>query len=473
MIRYLFLKLFVTSALCMYVDTITPSLYAQTTIGGSTPDPSAELDIQSATRGLMMPRMTTDQRNAIVQPAKGLLVYNTTRGCTEVNTGTSSVPVWSCLIAASTASAPSYSPVLCQNTALTPVTHATTGATGIGTATGLPSGVTAAWASNTISISGTPTAAGTFNYSIPLTGGLGAGTATGTITVTAPVTVGAASSAPMLLVNTAMTDITHSTTMATGIGTPANLPPGVTASWASSTITISGTPTVAGTYNYSIPLTGCGNVSATGTIIVTPTVCGAFIAANVWKTFQCHNLGADESADPFTPSWRLNGNYYQWGRKSIAVNGPTGPDASQANDGPVTGWNTTPAADGSWTDAGKTVNDPCPSGFRVPTQTQWTAVITSSLNPTQSRIGSTWASSATNYSSGLRIGAGNTGLFLPTPGIRSSTSNLSLAQRGGGGYYWTTTPSGVNANYLVLNFFNSGFAASPRINGLSIRCIEE
>ncbi|MFY7887246.1 MAG: LruC domain-containing protein, partial [Dolichospermum sp.] len=60
----------------------------------------------------------------------------------------------------------------------------TTGATGIGTATGLPAGVTAALASNTITIRGTPTAVGTFNYTIPLTGGCGTVNATGTITVT-------------------------------------------------------------------------------------------------------------------------------------------------------------------------------------------------------------------------------------------------------------------------------------------------
>jgi hypothetical protein len=36
---------------------------------------------------------------------------------------------------------------------------------------GLPAGVKAVWSANTITISGTPTAAGTFNYSIPLTGG--------------------------------------------------------------------------------------------------------------------------------------------------------------------------------------------------------------------------------------------------------------------------------------------------------------
>ena len=91
--------------------------------------------------------------------------------------------------AANTVSAASSTPTLCINTALTPITHTTTGATGIGTATGLPAGVTAAWAANTITISGTPTASGTFNYTIPLTGGCGTVNATGTITVTPANTV--------------------------------------------------------------------------------------------------------------------------------------------------------------------------------------------------------------------------------------------------------------------------------------------
>ncbi len=84
-----------------------------------------------------------------------------------------------------TVSPASYSPSLCINSALNPsITHTTTGATGIGAATGLPAGVTAAWAANTITISGTPTASGTFNYSIPLTGGCGPTIyATGTIIV--------------------------------------------------------------------------------------------------------------------------------------------------------------------------------------------------------------------------------------------------------------------------------------------------
>ena len=82
-------------------------------------------------------------------------------------------------------SAASSTPTLCQGTAMTSITHNTQGATGIGAATGLPSGITAAWSSNVITISGTPAASGVFSYSIPLTGGLGSVNATGTITVLA------------------------------------------------------------------------------------------------------------------------------------------------------------------------------------------------------------------------------------------------------------------------------------------------
>jgi hypothetical protein len=46
---------------------------------GSTPDPQAILDIKSINRGLLLPRMTTAQRNAISSPIAGLLVYDTDR----------------------------------------------------------------------------------------------------------------------------------------------------------------------------------------------------------------------------------------------------------------------------------------------------------------------------------------------------------------------------------------------------------
>ena len=113
------------------------------------------------------------------------IIYTVSGGCGGTVASSATITVIS---NTTTVSSASTSPSICINTPITNIIHTTTGATGIGTATGLPSGVTATWSSNTITISGTPTASGTFNYSIPLTSGCaGSANATGTITVNAPV----------------------------------------------------------------------------------------------------------------------------------------------------------------------------------------------------------------------------------------------------------------------------------------------
>jgi hypothetical protein len=50
---------------------------AQIGIGTVTPNASSVLDITSTTQGLLPPRMTTLQRNAVATPADGLIVYDT------------------------------------------------------------------------------------------------------------------------------------------------------------------------------------------------------------------------------------------------------------------------------------------------------------------------------------------------------------------------------------------------------------
>jgi uncharacterized protein (TIGR02145 family) len=103
---------------------------------------------------------------------------------------------------------------------------------------------------------------------------VGPSTTITTVTTVAPCvlnTASAGSASPTLAVNTVLTNIIHSTTLATGIGTATGLPSGVTASWSANVITISGTPTAVGSFSYEIPLTGgCGSVKAMGTITVTP-----------------------------------------------------------------------------------------------------------------------------------------------------------------------------------------------------------
>jgi len=56
---------------------LTASTYAQVGVGTTTPDASSALDITSTTKGLLIPRMTETQRDAISSPATGLMIYQT------------------------------------------------------------------------------------------------------------------------------------------------------------------------------------------------------------------------------------------------------------------------------------------------------------------------------------------------------------------------------------------------------------
>ena len=55
------------------------AMFAQVGINtdNSSPDSSAMLDVQSTTKGMLIPRMTFTQRNSIASPANGLMVYQT------------------------------------------------------------------------------------------------------------------------------------------------------------------------------------------------------------------------------------------------------------------------------------------------------------------------------------------------------------------------------------------------------------
>jgi uncharacterized protein (TIGR02145 family) len=57
-------------------------------IGTLTPAASAQLDVSSTTKGFLPPRMTTAERNLIVTPATGLVIFNTTTNSLETKNST-------------------------------------------------------------------------------------------------------------------------------------------------------------------------------------------------------------------------------------------------------------------------------------------------------------------------------------------------------------------------------------------------
>ncbi len=384
---------------------------------------------------------------------------------------------------------------LCVNVPLSPaITHTTTGATGIGAATGLPAGLTASFNSNTITISGTPTATGTFNYSIPLTGGCGTVNATGTITVISVNTVTGPFTNSVCVNVPISPAITHTTSGATGIGAATGLPAGVTASWNANTITISGTPTATGTFNYTIPLTGgCGTVSATGTITVISvnTVTGpvnasacvgtAISPAITHTTSGATGIGAVTGLPAgVTATWNAN---------TITINGTPTATGTFNYTIPLTGGCGTVNATGTIT-----VN-PTPSplitGDTLICSGETTVLSTGTFstynwsNGGQTQSISVSPTSNTTYTVSVTDTNGCSGTAsvnvtvnpLPIVNISGSTSicngqSTTLTATGGGSYQWSngdntasiTVNPAVPTSYTVVVTNNSGCTDSATVN---------
>jgi uncharacterized protein (TIGR02145 family) len=386
-----------------------------------------------------------------------------------------------------TVSTGSSSPTLAVNTTLTNITHSTTLATGIGTSTGLPSGVTASWSANVITISGTPTATGSFSYEIPLTGGCGSVKATGSITVggTPACAAAAASTTPTLPVNTVLTNITHGTTSATGIGSASGLPTGVSAAWSGNVITISGTPTVTGTFNYTIPLTGtsCSSVNATGTITVTAPsfTCGTStisdIDGNSYNTVligtQCwtkenlrvtkYNDGTDIPEITSTGTWNTT---IVTGARTVYNDLP----ANLTTYGYLYNWYAA-------TDSRKI----CPTGYHLPTDSDWNKLVkfidsradTSSTSSTQSPTAGTLMKKDTALWT-TNTGTNTSGFSALPGGFRGTAGNLQKISDEA--YFWSASlDSGSNAwrRYLKYNFGDVYRDSSSKVRGHSVRCLRD
>ena len=83
------------SAIYILMISLLPSLLrSQVVVGAGSPDGSALLEVQGSTGGTLFPRLTTAQRDGISSPATGLILYNTSSKCLEVNVGTATAVEW-------------------------------------------------------------------------------------------------------------------------------------------------------------------------------------------------------------------------------------------------------------------------------------------------------------------------------------------------------------------------------------------
>lgn len=242
------------------------------------------------------------------------------------------------------------------------------------------------------------------------------------------------------------------------------------------TYTISGTPDSAGTASFALNI---GGQSCTLTINVDvdlvsqypsgsvfcasgPTAIVDVINPSTGKTWMDRNLGASQVATSSTDA-NAYGDLYQWGRRSDGHQCRTSPTTTtlSSTDQPAhssfilasNDWRS-PQNNNLWQGVNG-VNNPCPSGYRLPTETE--------LN--LERL---------SWSANNATGAFASPLRLPMTGYRRRFDNLFLDVGTRGSYWSSTVPVSSTASRVL--YFSSGStsnSSSARAEGCSVRCLKD
>jgi hypothetical protein len=180
------------------------------------------------------------------------------------------------------------------------------------------------------------------------------------------------------------------------------------------------------------------------------------------KVWMDRNLGASQVATSSTDALAY-GDLYQWGRRADGhqCRNSTTTTTLSSTDQPLNGsyilngsslfdWRS-PQNNSLWQGVNGT-NNPCPSGYRLPSETELNAELTS-------------------WSSNNAVGAITSPLKLPMAGYRSESSGL-LINVGTYGSCWSSTVISTDARGLGFNSSIALIGSDGRAAGGPVRCIK-
>jgi len=181
------------------------------------------------------------------------------------------------------------------------------------------------------------------------------------------------------------------------------------------------------------------------------------------KTWMDRNLGASEVATSSTDA-AAYGDLYQWGRLTDGHEKRNSNTTTTLSNGDIPGHNKfiinnttysdwrTPKNNNLWQGLNG-VNNPCPSGYRLPTANELTA----------ERLSWVTNNATGAFASPLKWTVG---------GARYNTGQLNSVNQMG--YYWSSSVVNSSFSYrlLIFDIANTGIFQNYRIAGFSIRCIK-